>query len=281
MQTRLICLSMIIFLGLGYACTEIIEIELDDTLTRLVIDGGVTSEKGHHLVRLSRSVSYFYNQEPPPVEGASLSITDGTQSFRMIEMDKTPGVYVTREKIAAVPGKTYLISVELREPVNNASSYKATAHMPSTLFRLDSIQMEYNPTFDFWLVKVYAFDPPSRDFYRFDTFLNGINGNDTTSRTIATPDRFFNGKNTNGFAIAFFEGDILNAGDTITTIMSALHEDYYNFYSELTEEAGSKNPLFSGPPANIRSNLREGGLGYFSARIVKKTSLLVPDLRKK
>lgn len=263
------------------SCTERIEIDLDQTYIRLVVDGGITNEPAHHMVRITTSTGYFYNQEPPSVKGAIIHLIHRDKRILLSEMNGASGYYALPAVFSAVPGETYELDIRLNQEIGGASHYRAFAEMPTTDFRLDSIQMEYNERFDFWLVKVFAQDPPSRDFYKFETFLNSIAGNDTTMRTTATPDRFFNGRNTNGFAVAFFDGELLTAGDTLTLAMSAITEDYFNFYSELRSESGFSNPLFAGPPANIRSNVKEGGLGYFSARKVARTRVIVPDWRKK
>jgi len=272
---------MIIVLAIVFGCTERIEIELDQTYTRLVVDGGITNEQAHHMVKLTTSTGYFYNQEPPAVKGAVVHLIHKGKAIYLNEMNGREGYYYLPTPFSGEPGETYELDIRLNREINRSTRYKAVAQMPTTDFRLDSIQMEYNQRFDFWLVKVFAQDPPTRDFYKFETYLNSIAGNDTTMRTTATPDRFFNGMNTNGFAVAFFDGEILSAGDTITLVMSAVTEDYYNFYSELRRESGFRNPLFAGPPANIRSNIKEGGLGYFSARKIARTRVIVPDWRKK
>ena len=271
----------LLWIILTAACTERIELELDQTFTRLVVDGGISNEPAHHMVRLTTSTGYFFNQEPPAVRGAIVHLVHGDKRILFSELTASGGYYALPALFKAKPGETYQLDIKLSRGVGGASQYSATAEMPTTEFQLDSIQMEYNERFDFWLVKVYALDPPSRDFYKFETFLNSIAGNDTTMRTTATPDRFFNGRNTNGFSVAFFDGELLAAGDTITLAMLAITEDYFNFYSELRSESGFSNPLFAGPPANIRSNIEEGGLGYFSARKVARTRVIVPDWRKK
>lgn len=271
----------LIWILLTVSCTERFEIDLDQTFTRLVVDGGITNDPAHHMVRLTTSTGYFFNQEPPPVRGAIVHFIHGDKKILLSELTAASGYYALPAVFKAEPGETYQLDIRLNREIGGASQYSATAEMPTTEFQLDSIQMEYNDRFDFWLVKVYALDPPSLDFYKFETFLNSLAGNDTTMRTTATPDRFFNGKNTNGFSVAFFDGELLTAGDTITLVMSAVTEDYYNFYTELRSESGFSNPLFAGPPANIRSNIEEGGLGYFSARKVARTRVIVPDWRKK
>jgi hypothetical protein len=262
-------------------CTERITIELDETLTRLVVDGGITNEPAHHMIRLTTTSGFFSNQEPEGIRGAVVHLLYDNKSVQLTEYSGFRGFYAIPVIYAAEPGKTYTLDIRLPVSIGGSARYSAQTTMPETDFRLDSIQMEYNDRFDFWLVKVYAQDPTTKDFYKFETFLNSISGNDTTMRVTATPDRFFNGRNTNGFAVAFFDGEILSPGDTLTLVMSAITEDYYQFYSELRSESGYKNPLFSGPPANIRSNLKEGGLGYFSARKIERAKVTVPDWRKK
>lgn len=264
-----------------WGCTERISIELDETNARLVVDGGISNEPGHHMIRLTTTAGFFSNQEPQGVRGAVVHLIYDNKPVLLTEYSGVRGFYALPVVYAAEPGKTYTLDIRLQAPIGGSARYSAQTTMPVTDFRLDSIQMEYNAPYDFWLVKVYAQDPPTKDFYKFETFLNSVSGNDTTMRVTATPDRFFNGRNTNGFAVAFFDGEILSAGDTLTLVMSAITEDYYQFYSELRNESGYKNPLFSGPPANIRSNLKEGGLGYFSARKIEKASVTVPDWRKK
>ncbi len=271
-----ICIVLLLLAG---SCTEQIDIELDLSDVRLVVDGGITNESAYHMVRLTTTSGYFSNNEPPPVKGAIVQLIHKNKPMLLNELTGVSGYYALPKMFAAEPGETYELNIRLNREIGGSSRYTAIAEMPSTRFQLDSIQIEYNERYDFWLVKVYALDPPTKDFYKFETYLRGINGNDSTMRTTATPDRFFNGRNTNGFSVAFFDGELLVAGDTLTTIMSAITEDYLNFYTELRSESGFSNPLFAGPPANIRSNVKEGGLGYFSARKIQRATLIVPDWR--
>lgn len=279
MRKILLYLAILMY-GSWISCTERIEIELDEEDVRLVVEGSISNEHVNHSVRLTQSTSYFYNQEPPAIRGARVVLNDGNRDITLVERAGDPGFYFTPMLFSGQPGATYKLDIELPEAISGSATYTAEATMPDSKFVLDSIGIEYNRDFDFWLVKVYAQDPPTVDFYRFDTYLNGLNGNDTTSRAVATHDRFFNGRNTNGFAIAFYDGEILSPGDTITMIMSAISEDYYYFYSELVDESGFQNPLFSGPPANIRTNIIGGGLGYFYARQVRKARLYVPEVKE-
>ena len=41
------------------------------------------------------------------------------------------------------------------------------------------------------------------------------------------------------------------------------YEDYYYFIDAVNEETGIQVPLFSGPPANVPSNISNGAKGFF------------------
>lgn len=277
MSIRNLCLSILAGAALLSSCTEQIDLELDSSFIRLVVDGGVTNQRGNHMIRLTTTTDYFYTQEPPAVKGARILLQSKERDILLAEFENLPGYYLLPEPYKGIPGSNYTLKIELKEAIGGSVNYSAEAYMPETDFRLDSIRIEYNDRFDFWLVSVYAQDPPSTDYYKFDTYVNAAEGQDAISRTVATPDRFFNGQNTNGFNIAFFDGKQIKPGDTITTVMSALSADYFNFISELRNESGFNNPLFSGPPANVRSNLNPGGLGYFYARKVQETQRIVGE----
>ncbi len=273
---QLIFLALMLFFGTS--CSERYDIELDDTFTRLVVDGLVTSDTLRHGVRLTTSTSYFFNEAPPAVSGAAVYLEDGVQRRRLVEVEGDPGFYRTEEAFAGQPGQNYQLEITLAEPIGEAVRFTAENRMPETEGRIDSIVLEYRADFDFYLLNLFAVDPPTVDFYKFDAFINGRILTDTASRSLVVDDKFFNGNNTNGLAVMFLRGDEIKAGDTVTLQLSAITEDYYRFFMELSTESGPSNPLFSGPPANIRSNVKTGALGYFAAtRLARATIIVQPN----
>ncbi len=267
---------LMVLAGLA-ACTERYDIELDSSYARLVVDGKVTSDSLQHTLRLTTSTSYFYNEEPPAVTGAAVRLYDGEESIPYVEDAQRPGYYHAAEAFAGKAGRLYRIEIELAAPVGDFSSYEASSLMPLTFGRIDSITLKYEPSFDFYLLNLFATDPATTDFYKFDAYVNGKILTDTASRALVTDDKFFNGNNTNGLPVMFFRGDEIKPGDTITLQLAAITEDYYRFFLELQTGSGSSNPLFSGPAANIRTNVSNGALGYFAAARLARASLIVPQ----
>jgi hypothetical protein len=280
MKTSRFILNFWILAGFVFgiaACTEPYDIRLDEGFNRIVVDGSISTDSVFHSVRLTKSTSYFFDQAPPPVEQAIVYLLTDNGRILLVETAETPGLYQVPFPVKGIPGMEYKLEINLKQEIGGRDRYEAVTRMPTTAFVMDSIALDYQSSFDFFLVKLYAFDPPSADFYKFDALINGRMITDTARRSLVVDDRFFNGNNTSGLSVMFIRGDELAQGDTLTLVMSALSRDYYDFFNELRTEAGSSNPLFSGPPANIRSNVMEGGLGYFDARIVQRTSIILQN----
>jgi len=70
------------------------------------------------------------------------------------------------------------------------------------------------------------------------------------------------GTYTEQVAIPLISG--VTAIDTITFQAGNISEDYYNFIVTLQAETGFQTPLFSGPPANVKSNISNGATGFFA-----------------
>jgi hypothetical protein len=56
----------------------------------------------------------------------------------------------------------------------------------------------------------------------------------------------------------------LKKGDKITLVMNSIDKPFSDYLTALQIETTPKNPLFSGPPANIPSNISNGAIGVFA-----------------
>lgn len=268
--------SIILILTILSACTERIELELDSTYTRLVVEGNITSDIQKHGVRLSKTTAYFGNQAAPAVSDALVSISDGASIFHLTET--SPGVYLTEDAFAGEVGKTYTLNIELQEEIAGYSTYNATSRM-MPIGAIDSIGVHYIEQWEVWEIQLYAQEPATTDFYMFNWMKNNILMTDTINEVNVSDDKFFNGSYSNGVGVGWFdnerEDEKLNPGDTVTLIMSTINENYADFIWEVQTETGYNNPLFGGPPANINGNISNGALGFFAAYANRKASTIV------
>jgi hypothetical protein len=247
------------------------DLELDSTFTRLVVEGAVTTETtGYHQVRLSSTTDFYYNDIPPAVSGADVKISDGSNLIELSENDFGSGVYETPANFFGEVGKTYTLLIELEEEIGGQTAYTASCLLRPTAAP-DSIQIEFQPSWGdgFWEIKLYAQDPPSRDFYKFLTFINNVLVTDSLQEIFVIDDRLFNGNYTNGIGVSYLnaasEDNRLNTGDLVTILIANLTEEHANFILTARTENSFNTPLFSGPPANVQGNISNGAIGFFAA----------------
>jgi hypothetical protein len=264
-----------------FSCVERIDIPLDDSYTRLVVDGAITTDTLAHTVSLSKTTSYYYNQPAPPVTGALLQISDGKEIYLLAE--DSPGVYRTDPSVCGVPGKTYTLSIRLAEQIGGYTDYEASAEL-YPVSHLDSVSLAFHPDWDedgMWEVKCFVQDPPTEDFYRFLISKNREMLTDTLDEWFVTDDRFFNGNYAYGAPIAYLRqhenDEILTKGDTVFVEMNSIGSAYANFIWEAQSEVQGSNPLFSGPPANVKGNIDNGAIGFFAAYSLSRAYTIVPD----
>jgi hypothetical protein len=266
------------------ACTEPIEIELDSSYSRLCVFGEISTDTTVHKIRLTRSADYFYNKPSVGVSDAIVKISESENEILLIENPLNSGNYQTPSGFFGVPGKTYVLKIENVDIDKDGvmESYSASSFLPF-LAPQDSIGIKYskNSFYEGTEIMLYAQDPAeSIDYYAFKIIKNGILQTDSLPEIIAQNDLFFNGNYTNGITVQFLdeskEGEQVLAGDTIVLEMLGITEEYYIFIIEAQTELFGSNPLFSGPPANIFTNLSNGALGFFGAVNINRSYVIAP-----
>jgi hypothetical protein len=254
------------------SCTEKIDIKLDSTYTRLVVDGHVESDTGVYQVVLTKSADYFYNEAVPPVVNAMVSISDGENIFLLHETrEGVSGIYETNSKFAGRTGQTYTLHIDLPEEISGKSSFDASSYLP-TVTHLDSIMAVFHPEWGqkgIWTIKLWAQEPANEvNYYLFNLYKNGKLLTDTITKKTISDDKFYNGSYMNGVDAIYINNqhswETLLPGDTITLQMSGITKEYFNFIDQV-KQSGFNIPFFSGPPANVEGNLNNGGVGFFSA----------------
>jgi hypothetical protein len=270
--TFFLCITII-------SCTEKIDIELDEGSVRLVVEGSVSTDTMAHKIILTKTTSYFYSQESPSVTGASVSITTGERNILLFE--KEPGIYYTDSTFYGLEGQIYTLNITFTSPIGGHTEYSASAYMNHTV-RIDSANLIFHPEWSdsgFYEVQCYLKDPPTDDFYRFLIYKNGKILSDTLDEWFVTDDRFFNGSYIKGAGVAFLdqgsENEKLEAGDEITLELNCLEQDYAGFLWDAQSELRGSNPLFSGPPANVKGNISNGAIGFFAAYTTSRVTIKV------
>jgi len=277
-------LAILIF---AVACKEDIDLKLKDSAPRFVVDGRITTDTTTHVVRLTMSADYFSNKTVPAVSGATVTIDDGQQVLQLVESDEEPGFYLTPSDYFGLPGRTYKLKIEDVDTNNDGQSeiYEAQSTL-QPVNDIDSIDYEYDDVNKVWKVFLYAQDIPDReDYYMWAVAKNDSLVSDQYSELVTTSDEFFDGNYAKRVWVQSIEeededGDVkitIKEGDWIKLYMGGVTLKFHEYLEAVDEETGFKNPMFSGPPANVPTNISNGALGYFTAYSVVSDSIQVQE----
>lgn len=270
----------------AWGCTETIDVKLDSSYIRLVVDGGLTTDSLQRSVTLSKSASYFYNQPPEMVSGAVVTISDGSFIDTLREdAVHNRGRYWLDSNFRGVTGKTYSLDVRLPEKIGGFSEYASQCRIMKVA-RLDSIKANFYPQYGkngMWTISIYAQEPADEmNFYMLKWYRNGVLMSDSIQKWATSDDKYFNGSYIKGLTAFYINNshpwETIRSGDTIMVQMSGITKEYYNFIDQV-KQAGYQIPLFSGPPANVEGNISNGGVGFFTAYSNSYARLIIPPLK--
>lgn len=259
-KLHLLLSGIVIFLA---GCTEKIDIELYETYSRIVIEGSITNRQLMHTIKLSKSSSYFSNEKAEMISGAEVSISESYSNgelrgiHQLIEYE--PGIYKTDKNVMGFPGLFYTLTVNIV-----GKQYAATSEMrPVT--RIDSIHFftdEENPRI--FLIALYAREPSTPgDYYMWSVYKNYQLVTNTITELIFKNDELINGKYISGIIVQTVKGSM---GTLVTLKMSSITKEYFNYNIALLKEAIYNEGPFEAAPANIKGNISNGALGFFSAQ---------------
>lgn len=250
-------------------CSEKIELNLNDTNSRLVVEASVSSDADMHHVILTRTASFFSNETAPRVSGAHVSISDGTNYWSMHE--EATGFYVPAEEFAVEAGLEYHLSIEFEGLEYNASSL-----MPNVP-GIDSLTLQAHPWSNESRQLVIHFQDPveTRDFYMWKVYVNGEDMTTPIDMVRFIDDEIVNGQYLSLPFYTFRPDEYIPVpGDTIRVEMHGIVEDYFIFLDAMRRNQGTVGGPFTGPPANIPGNIDNGALGFFKVANISEMVLI-------
>ncbi|MCF8225032.1 MAG: DUF4249 domain-containing protein [Bacteroidales bacterium] len=282
-KVQLHTIGMLILLTGLFSCTEIIDIKLDSTYTRLVVYGVITTDSVQQEVQLTASTDYFYTENPPVVKGANVSVSFDNNTVFLEEDEENPGTYRFPDPIRGVTGITYTLNISGVDIDNDGTFelYDATTTMPQ-IESADSVVLQkfITPFFSGYNLALWSPEPTGRHWYNYKIFRNGEPVNKRLSDFRVQSDDFANDGYISGIPVGFLnddnEDELLLPGDIVTLEINSITESYNKFIVQAQNEIFGNNPLFSGPPANVYTNLNNDALGIFTAYAIDRVSKIVP-----
>ena len=277
-------LSIIAFLLTLSGCREIItDIRLDSTRPRLVVEGYISTDTTRHFVKLSKMGDALKTEQVQVISNALITVSDGTKTISLTEDQNKKGTYYTAPDFFGVAGRNYTLLIKNVDINNdNVMEEYTSQSLLKTINPIDSIHLVYNNTnrhFIGWSINLYTMDPgKGRNFYLIKVLKNNILLTDSVFKYSIADNNSFEGKYFDGFPVYNLseerKDEKLSFGDKVTVEMYGITEDYFSFISSYISDYYPKVPIFSGPSANIPSNIKPEGdvVGIFTAYSIQRKS---------
>lgn len=220
------------------ACQRVIDVNIDDTSQKLVVEGNLTDVTGTQSVIISRSVPYNSTNVYPTVSGAMVTITDQSigKVYKMPESSKA-GTY----SIASFKGKAY-VPYTLTVTADG-KTYSATSTMPFPV-GLDSLTMSSQiiGSTTVKTVSVNYHDPIGvANQYKYVMYVNGVE----VKRIFVDNDNLSDGR---AVSSMLYQRDIdLKTGDKIIVEMQCIDPFMYTYWDNLSNQGGN-SPSDSATP---------------------------------
>lgn len=271
---RIIILSIIGVTSLS-SCEEVINIEVEQAPSQLVIDGLVTDEDTIHVVHISLSGG-FDGTVPVEVTGAVVEVRDNlgnvyNYTHNPEGYDSLEGYYYSDQRYMGVVNGIYQLDVRVgNESFTAADTLHGVTAIDSLSIRIDEQAVNDSESDGkIYQVLLYAQEPQETiDFYYFKFYRDSLLEVDDN---IYVFDDKVLGSSLDGLPspVLFREGEL--AGVEIYGLTRA----QFVYLTDLANILNNDGGMFSPPPANPRSNISGGALGFFQVSGLNRASILI------
>ncbi len=272
-------LGLLLMLGSVLACEQTITLDAELNQEQLVVEGLITNSDLNY-VKLTRSRDFYSSGLAEGVLNAEVTVSDNMGNVRryvhnpdnvpslegvyLPEVAFMPSVGTTYTMTATVDGTTYMAQ-ETMQPVTKIDSL--------TVFLNEDEREDPDDEDRFYEVLFYAQEPQDRvDHYLFKFYRNGDLIKDAEEDIYVGEDEYL-GEQIDDLPIAGFYA----IGDTVGVEMYSITREAFVYYSDLFNLINNDGGMFTPPPANPRSNVSNGALGYFQVSAIETDSIIIEE----
>ncbi len=246
---------LLIFLGFLTSCEDVIDVELNDAPSRLVVEANLNiwdDGNSSAMVKLTTTSPYF-NNDVPYVTDANVMVTDENGVVYNFNYTQD-GVYMAT--IPLLLNLAYTLKI-----IYKGETYSATEQL-YPVSPLEYVEQCDDGGFSGEDIELKAFftDPENeRNFYFFEGLSERGDALDVYK------DEFFDGNTIFGYYLV----DDLAPGDEVQFNLYGVSEAYYNFMFILLQQTSGGGGPFETQPATVRGNIinetnaANYPLGYF------------------
>ncbi len=248
-----------------YSCEDVIQLDLSDIESQIVIEGIVSDTPSASKVTVSITQSAFEKSQPHNVTGAAVMISDDRGTTEALKETQT-GVFVPTA-MNGVAGRTYHLSVTV-----GGQQFMADSRMPAPVV-LDSIKSVSSFswfTLGTTTLQYYLTDNPAVEEYCVIKVYNQ-NGSPLVWNV-------YSDKNAAGRHVVLESPEFTPTSSTIIVEVLSVDKAAYEYFYSLRQVVGnslSVPDMLRMSDYNPKSNLSNNALGYFSAQSTRRYTVSI------
>ncbi len=254
------------------SCTEKIDWDLKFHEEELiVVEGRITNELVQHEVKLTWPV-YAMNEIPEPVTGATVEISDGRLIHSLREDPSRAGVYLTPAGFFGKVNRGYQLRIGIGDVRITAIAFMR-AVTPFQSMRPFIVQDD-PPLYEVYISN--SDDGPA--IVRMELDWSHVQGYDTlpAGETHALIYHYtLNSVDVNRIFSPDREHVRFPPGTVVFREKESVSKEYEEFLRGVLSETDWRGGVFDVLPGNARTNLSQGGIGYFTAAEVIRDTLVI------
>ncbi|AWV99706.1 DUF4249 domain-containing protein [Arcticibacterium luteifluviistationis] len=273
------------------SCEDVIDIDVQDAVEQLVIDGWLTNKAEDQYIKLSLTQPYFDNSDVRFVSGAEVVVFEADSTAHPFT-DMGDGRYLLKKEDAGFLEENGQYALYVKYQNDEFAALSKLNRVPA----IDSLSYEF---FEFpfaaddstesegYFAQFYATDPEGEgDTYWIRTTKNGKLINDPSQISLAYDAGFSPGSRSDGLLFILPVRQSINDGlyqhnDSIHIEIWSITPDAYLYLSQVAQES-SNGGIFATPPANIPTNIfnrnensPNKALGFFGISAVSEFSTVL------
>ncbi|MCI0921268.1 DUF4249 domain-containing protein [Sphingobacterium rhinopitheci] len=245
------------------SCEEVIDLDLNSADPKYVIEANLNDINSTQTIKISKTVNFNEPIPNEPVNNAQVVVIDVAGRAHAFTSNGS-GLY-TSSNFKPITNGNYSLSVN----VDGKEFLSTTTRVPYV--EVDSLGILKDEVFNetYYAVTFKFLDPiNTANYYKYSYSVNGK----PFKFSAVFSDKFNNGLLVTHEITERSDADKFVLGDDVTILRECINVDVYNFWSDLQ----SINPG-SAAPANPKSNISNGALGFFSVSSAKLYNVTITD----
>lgn len=275
-------LSLVLAVLFSWSCQEIIDLDLGQSETQLVIEGKIVDLNTIQKIRVSKSLNYYDTGRMEPVSSADISLLDGNNNLLSdFAYNPQDSLYQTTDSLSLEIGSEYKVQILVNEELFEAKGRILENPTLDSIYYLSDQQMEDLglPVFGegYFMFVNGRLNNEGIEYFKLDITVNDTlrNSRGALSNSVLTSEFF--GKEFQALPVP----GTFDEEDTVDLELYTLNEDVYQYYFEFINLLFNDGGVFSPPPVNPTSNIKNltnsenEPLGFIQFSSVQRRRLVI------